>query len=798
MKGLKFFLRIFMRNLFIYKKFTFINIIGLAIGLTVSMIILIYIHFETSYDRFNSRATGIYRIVSHNTQEGTMKAATPVALSVFLKKDYPEVDRMIALLPTWDAIKVKNERYPDMKGAIVEREFFLLFGFPFLAGNEARIFQNPDEAVLTRKTAETLFGDADPMGKTLEYENHSFTVTGIIEDIPSNSLFQSLGYFLSDGYRFTSYPDLDQRWYEFGLMTFVTFRDQRLPEGFETRLAELESRYYPDFMKNRFSYRVIPFQGSHLNPHLENDLIPAIAPIYLWILFLIAAAILLIACLNFMNISLAQAGKRNIETGIKKVHGAGPRLLIREVFLETSLVVFLSLVLSIVGVEILMPAFNRLMEKNIPFDFSDPYYWIGVTIIGIVTVLGSGLYPAIAFSRTTPLKVLLQKRGQAGSRFSFQKGFVVLQFTMAIALVISLLFIGKQVSFLKNHDTGFNRKNLITIPVGLLGDNSRERLKKTEQFTQHLMPYQAQYGFGKASVTEFVPGFGFRNLFKIYPDDAYPEGMELLSCDVDENLQDVFGLRLLKGRFFSPEHPTDVDALVINEAAYRKLGWNTLEGKHVGLFSTDNQKEVIGVVNDINVNSLQNPVIPMIYQFGPHHMYPGYITLRLEREQSTAIDFIRSQWNQLFPDIPFEFESVEAKYQAAYGNESRLIRITGIFSILAMMLSLLGIMALSALECDKRTKEIGIRRVNGAGIPAILIMLNNGFLKLIALAFVLAGPVSFLFIHNWLENFAYKTSMSWWVFLLAGTVAMVVALLTISANTYRVATKNPVEALRYE
>ncbi len=798
MTSLTYFLRIYLRNLFIYKKFAFINIIGLSVGLTVSLLILLYVRYETSFDSFNPNAQQIYRVVAKNNQDASVRASTPLALSDVLKKDYPEIDKVVGLMTTWDEIMVKKERFKDLKGAIVEKDFFELFHFPLISGNQGTIFQDPFEAVITGKLANKLYGSVDPIGKTFEYENQTFTVTGLVEPLPSNSLF-NIDFFLSDGYRYKTFPDLSERWYHFGLYTFITFKGT-IPEGFEQKLSNIEKHYYPDFMKNRHHYLVTPFRGSHLNPALENDLKPAVAPSYLWILSAIAVGILIIACLNFMNISIAHAVKRNVDTGIKKVHGATASAVISEVFAEISIVVLISLVISFFGMHLLLPWFNGLIEKHIVVNFYDPVFWVGIAGFGIVTILISGLYPAIVFSRPSPVKVLLQRRGTVKNKMTFQKSFVVLQFSIAIILGISLLFLFKQIAFLQHHETGFNKKNLITMPVRSLGNDAEEQLKNTALFSQALEKYQAQFGYGKSSVTEFVPGFGFKNLFKIYPgEDAYPDGLELLSCDVDENFLDVFGLHMVEGRFFSANHATDYDAIIMNESAFKSLGWKSVDGKWIGLFSKENRKEVIGVINDINVTSLQNPIGPMIYQFGRHHNYPGFLTIRLHPDKVTAsVEFMKAQWMKLFPDIPFTFEDIEEKYKAAYGEEAKLVRIIGIFSLLAMLLSLLGMLALSALECEQRTKEIGIRRVNGASVPIILAMLNTSFIKWVLLAFILACPFAWYFMQKWLANFAYKTELSWWVFAAAGAVAVAVSVLTVSVQSFRVATRNPVEALRYE
>ena len=353
---------------------------------------------------------------------------------------------------------------------------------------------------------------------------------------------------------------------------------------------------------------------------------------------------------------------------------------------------------------------------------------------------------------------------------------------------------------MRNHDTGFNKENLITIPVQSLGQNGNERLKNTAILVQALEKYQSQYGYGKASVTEFVPGFGFRNNFKIYPEEAaFSEGMELLSCDVDENFSEVFGMHMVKGRFFSKDYSTDIDAIVINETAWKKLGWKSLEGKGVGLFTKDNRKEVIGVINDINVRSLQFPVSPMIYQFGRHHNFPGYVTVRINPDKrSETIDFIKKQWTELFPGIPFGFESVDEKFRNAYGEEQKLARITGVFTILALFLSILGIVALSILAVERRIKEIGIRKINGAKTAEVIAMFNKDFIIWIMVAFVIGCPIAFYVINRYLQNFAYKTFLSWWVFAIAGMIVIGLAIIIVSWQSWRAATRNPVEALRYE
>jgi putative ABC transport system permease protein len=799
MKRLRYLIRMNVRNLFIYKRFAFINIFGLSVGLIMSLLILLYIRYESSFDSFNPNAGNIYRVVGKNIQTGSVVASTPLPLSDVLKKDYPEIDKVTGLNRIWNDIKVGQERFENLKGAVVEKEFFEIFNFPLKSGNPGTIFQDPFEAVITDKFANILFGKNNPMGKTFEYEKTVFTVTGIINTIPSNSIFD-FDYFLSDKFRHYYYPDLSERWYNSGLFTFVTFKGNKVPVGFELKLANIEKQYYPDFMKNRHKYLLADFKGSHLNPTLTGDMVPVVSPVYLWILSAIAIGILLIACLNFMNISIANAGKRNMETGIRKVYGASSRILIGDFFSEITFLVFISLIISFIGVLLLLPYFNNLIEKRIIIDFSDPFFWGGIIGFGLLTAIISGLYPSIVLSRPSPVKALLQKKGGLRNKLTFQKSFVVLQFVISIILGITQLFIMKQISFMQNHEGGFAKKNLIAISARSNGSSGAERMKNAAIFVQTLEQYQAQYGYGKAAVTEFVPGFGFNNLFKIYPEgNNYTDGLEVLSCDIDENFIDVFGLNMVQGRFFSKGFSTDKDALIINESAFKKLGWDSVEGKSLGLFSKDNKKEIVGVINDINIKSLQKSIEPMIYQFGRHHGFPGYITLRLDPNKTAeSIEFIKKEWTRLFPEVPFVYEGVEEKFKASYGAEEKFARITGVFSILAMLLSLLGIFALSTLESDLRIKEIGIRRVNGAKVFEVMTLLNKDFLKWVGIAFVISVPIAWLIIHRWLENFAYRTNLSWWIFASVGLMALAVALLTVSWQSWRTATQNPVESLRNE
>ena len=459
MDRLQYLLKVTFRNLFAFKKLTVINLLGLSLSLMVSILIFVYIHYETSFDNFNTNSDKIYRIVTKNIQDGTVGASTPLALSDVLKSDFPEIGKVISLIRTWEEIKVDNKRFNESKGAIVEKDFFELFSFPLVRGNPDTFFEDPFSAVVTRQFAEKMFGSSNPMGKTFEYEENIFTINGVIDNIPSNSMFQ-FDYFLSEKYRYKSYPDINERWYHFGLFTFVTFKGNNFPEGFEQKLSGIEDKYYPDFMKSRHNYQVVDFKGSHMNASLTGDLAPSITPLYLWILAVIACAILVIGCLNSMNISISIVRKRMVAIGIKKVNGAGKGEIIRDYFIEISVIVLLSLVVSLFGVFFLFPGFNNLLGKNIEYTIFDPFVWSGIALFGMITILMSGSYPSFLLAKSECVNSILLKKTDGGNNLTFQKSFVVIQFAITIVLCASQFLNFKQISFMHHpifkHQTYFS------------------------------------------------------------------------------------------------------------------------------------------------------------------------------------------------------------------------------------------------------------------------------------------------------------------------------------------------------
>jgi putative ABC transport system permease protein len=412
----------------------------------------------------------------------------------------------------------------------------------------------------------------------------------------------------------------------------------------------------------------------------------------------------------------------------------------------------------------------------------------------------TGYIPGLYFSKITTLKALSNKslltRGKAG----FRTGFVVFQSSTTILLIIAQFVILKQIGFMQNTDLGFDKENLLVIGVSMIEEqNHKKKYEKVELYTRELEKYRAQYGFSKGTITENIPGFYYENSFTLLPVEGIIEECLVTSTAVGENFLDVYGIPMVEGRFFSGKIPSDRESFVINETLMKQIGWNTIEGKYMRYSQDTRNMPVIGVIKDIHTSTLKEPIGPMVYKYGQHNNSPAFITFRLTTSSpDKVLALMNAEWIKLFPTAPFQPFYVKDKYLLNYIEEKRLAKITGNFTLFAILLSSIGLLGMFIFLLEQRVKEIGIRRVNGAKISEIFSLLNKDFIKWIALAFIIACPIAWYAMNKWLENFAYKTTMSWWVFVIAGVVASGISLLTVSWQSWRAATRNPVEALRYE
>jgi putative ABC transport system permease protein len=796
-------IKIALRNFKSQKKISLLNLLGLSIGMSVAILIFYFVNFEMSYDNFHKDSNLIYRFIS--IEKGTggtdYRATTPLPFPDVVKTDLKEAEMttsICGILNEDEPVQVGNESYFNLKGYATDSCFLKIFNFPLLTGDLKTVFDDPSSVVITKSTAKKLFGNDNPMGKVLTIDKFSYSVAGILKDLPENSIFK-FNILVSHLIMTKMHPDLGRLWWWGGPMTFIKMHPDQDISGIKKDLSLIPEKYFPDFLKGRESYDIQPLKACHLDTRVMGDEIPPVSSKYLSILLLIAVAVLFIACSNFVNLSTSQAEKRARETAIRKLSGGG-RFQITCLFIGEAITLSLiALVFAVYLSILILPWFNKLAERNLYINFSNPGILLLVVIFGIITGFLSGIYPALLFSKYKPIQMLGSRINTPGDKNLIRKGFIMLQFLITIILITSQLFILKQVSYMKSYNLGFEAKNLLSIPIYVNDEN--KRLAFAKLYSDNIESESATSGIKGITLSENVPGQYFPNKFAVIPQGASPEdSKEMVVTSVDGHYAGVFNIPIMAGRNLSDTIVSDkLTHVLINETAARKFGWNNAVGKQLRFKHEQESVTVIGVIKDINFKSLQNPIEPVVYRYVGENWLAGYLTIRIDPANSArAIEFLKTTWDKLAPGIPFKYFFIRDKYLERYEGEERLAKIVGTFALIAVFLSCLGLFAMIAHISIKRTKEIGIRKINGARVIEVIGMLGLEFVKWVSLSFVLACPVAWFLIHRWQDNFAYKTELSWWIFFLAGIIALGIALLTVSWQSWRAATRNPVEALRYE
>jgi putative ABC transport system permease protein len=785
------------------KSISIMNLLGLSIGMTVAILIFCFVSFELNYDSFHKDSNQIYRIISVNKGTGgtDFRATTPLPLPEAVRTEIKDVEVTTGLslfLSDDEPVQTEGQTFFNMTGYTADSCFFKMFNFPMISGNPNTVFDNTGSVVITSRTAKKLFGDNDPMGKELIIGDFNFRVDGILKDMPENSIFK-FDLLVSHLILNKMYPDIQNMWWGGGALTFVkTFLNQNV-NSIKTALDIIPEKYFPDYLKGRESYDIQSLESIHTDSRVTGDLIPPVSLEYLYMLLAIAIAVLFIACASFVNLSTSQSGKRARETGLRKLAGGG-RFQITCLFIGESIT--LSLIAVVIAVylsDMFLPWFNELSQRTLSINFANGKIILSLLFFGILTGFLSGIWPAIIFSRYQPIQILRSKIASRSTRPGIRKGFIIAQFLITIVLIISQLFISRQISFMKNHDLGFNEEDLLSVQLRVKDESNR--LEFAKLFASVMERDAEAYEMKGVSITENIPGNSFPNRFAVIPEGSSSEdSREMVVTSIDDNFSYVFQIPVISGRTLTDTIASDrFSNVIINETAAKKLGWDNPVGKKLRFKHEEEFVTVIGVIKDLNISSLQTQVQPVVYRYTCANWLAGYVTLRIDRKYyQETIKFVRETWEELAPGIPFQYFFIKDKYLERYKDEERLANIVGTFTIIAVFLSCLGLFALIAWLSIQRTKEIGIRKINGAGIAQVMYLLSSEFIKLVAIAFVISCPVGWYIMHKWLQNFAYKTELSWWIFGLSGIIALGIAVLTVCLQTWRAATKNPVEALRYE
>ncbi|OJW76039.1 MAG: cell division protein FtsX [Spirosoma sp. 48-14] len=794
------------RNLMTNKSFTAINMLGLAIGLTSFMLIAVYVYNELSYDKYPTHANQIYRIHLSVTGNGDV-AVYPnvdVAVGEGMQKAFPEVIASTRLGPAIDYVQYKDNQFKETHLAFADSNFLQLFSIPFIKGNPATALVAPNSIVVSEEFAKKYFGNEDPMGKSLAVgtQRSAFTVTGIIDKIPDNSHFHADAFLSLSTHHITN-----PTWSNLGFFTYLELSEKGDPKKLEAKFPQLVAKYVvPEVQRDMgislaearksidtFRFSLQPLTDIHLYSNTKYEMEPNGDIKYVYIFSALALFILLLACINFTNLSTAQAAKRSREVGIRKVMGSVKNQLVFQFLTESVLLTLLAMVVAYGLLFLLLPYFNQVADKQLSFFYFLDYRTI-LTLFGVSILSGiiAGVYPAFFLSSFSIIKTLKGAFfGKGSQKKSLHSGLIVFQFAISTILLIATLVVYRQLQYMQNKKLGYDKDQVIALPdTRLLGD---QQLAFKEQLAQnsHVVA---------ASLSRYTPGGIMMDGTQIYPKNETSNGAEIHAniFHVDYDYLRTLGIQVLQGRNFSRDFPTDsISGILINESAVRELGWKNTNpvGKSV-VRSGNHEFKVIGVVKDFNYVSVKQKVAPLMLMMGRNS---GGIVVKIKTtDVSGFLDDLKKQWTAFNANGPLEYHFLDDQFATFYASEQRTQQLFTAFAVLAVIIASLGLFALSAFVIEQRTKEIGIRKVMGSSIPGIVQLLVKDFIQLVVIAVVIASPIAWYAMNHWLEDFAYRIDVEWWMFALSGLMALSIALLTVSYQSIKAALMNPVKSLRSE
>lgn len=804
------YLKIAFRNLTRNKLYSSINIFGLAAGLAVCLLIMLYIFDELSYDKHQKDGDRIYRL-AYVTNTGETWSAQPAPVAFTLKAEMPEAEQVTRLLkvPDLDKILLQHEQGPNTKkffetnGYYVDSTFFQVFTYDFTDGNAATALSRPNSIVLSESVAAKMFGNENPLGKSITlqmpYGNPVYTVQAVFKEnhkshIPAHFLMSMQNTDVG------GWVNSQQSWATNNIFhTYIKLRAGTDPKVFEKRMIAFMDRHEgPELKASGFSKT--PFMQRMTDIYLHSSLGNEIAPNgnirYLYIMASIAAFILVIACINFMNLSTARSEKRAREVGVRKVIGAERASLIGQFLGESFLLCLIALAIAFVLTQLLLPLFNLLTQKDLQLS-GNPQLIFGITSLAIVTGLFAGLYPAFYLSSFQPAKVLKGKILNSWSATALRKGLVVFQFTISVMLILGAIVIGSQLSYMKHQDLGFKKEQQLILPV-----TSGEVAKNYTALRDELIKTP-----GVASVTSGSTYPGIRNINDM---PCYSEGRtsaqftDVSMVATKDDYFETLGLKLLYGREFARDSRADSNNIILNETAIRDMGYDpaTAVGRRVNWdwHGGKYHMTISGVVKDFNFESLHTAIKPLGFTINGFFANPSnYTIVRLQTGNYTqALKDVERIWNKINPSAPFEYSFLDQDFQRNYEKEERTSHIVIDCTAIAIFIACLGLFGLAAFSAERRTKEIGIRKVLGASIMNITMLLSGEFIRLAGLAILIASPLAWYGMHLWLRNFAYPITISWWMFVVAGGLAIVIALITVSFQSIKTAVSSPVKSLRTE
>ena len=791
---LKNYLKIAIRNLSRHPTYSFLNISGLAIGMAASILILLWVQNELSYDRFNANADQIYRITVVASDQ--FKAATnPAGMPAGLQAVMPEIRNTVRVSHPVETLFEKGDiQFMEKKGFYADSTLLDIFSFPLIKGDRRTALQRPDGILISEDMAKRYFGHSDALGKTLKKDNGELvTVTGVLANIPSTSSLQ-FDYILPMSAVARTNDELKNSvWDKFNFYSYVQLDKNFVPgranlEALDRKMTQIYQRHIPrDKLKADFFLQ--PLTSIHLHSDdLQVDLPGHGNSQYVSIFFIVAVFILVVACINFMNLATARSARRAKEVGLRKVVGAVRGQLIGQFLGESLLISFLALVLAVIIVSLSLPAFNILAEKDLHLHFSDGTFWLSLIGIAALTGLLAGSYPALYLSGFQPVKVLKGRLRSMGGNLAFRNGLVITQFVLSIVLLTGTVVVYNQLKFIQHRNPGFTKANLLYMPM--TGEIWGRQAALRDELSRN--PLTSNYTIVGELPVNLISG----NVDGKWPGKDPNTQIVIPGMNVSESFIDVFRMKILAGRDFSTAFKTDSNNFIVNETMMRTMGMtlNNAIGQPISWGGQDGK--VIGMVQDFNFKPIQQAIEPLVLKI---NRYGGNVVVRAPEGQIEAtIRAMEAISRKLNPSFPFTYNFLDQDLAGLYKGERQMSGIFNLFAGLALLISCLGLYGLSAYLAQERTREIGVRKVLGASVFNIVYLLSTGFTRLVLVSIVIAIPLAMVTINRFLEGYAYHIRVNWWIFPLAALAALVVAWLRVSYESLKAAMGNPTKSLKSE
>ncbi len=794
----KSFVKIAVRNLLRHKGYSFINIAGLAVGITCCLLILLFVQDELSYDRYHEKAGRIYRLMVENQAEGRVfnNALSSAPMVPALLRDYPEINSAVRFYPVDASVLVSHadKQFYEERFFYADAAVFEVFTFPFLKGDPQTALTEPNTVVLTEEMAHKFFGQEDPIDKIIRVNQESkYLVTGVIKNNPNNShlrfdflaSFASLDNILGEALNSWTYNPF---------FSYLLLPQNYPVHELDNKIASLFDRNIGEQLQT-LGWRLRPFLQPLTEVHLhplgnEHEAQGDMRSVYIF--SAIALFILLIACINFMNLATARSEIRAREVGMRKVLGSRQRQLVAQFVGESILMAIMATFIAIVLIELILPSFNAIAHRELAVDYRSNWPFVA-GLLGLTLFVGvlAGSYPAFFLAAIQPLEVLKSRTGAGLRNFLSRKVLVVFQFSISIILIIGTLVVYRQLDFMRNKKLGFNQEQVVVVPIKNAALLSQRKTLKNALLQNSTI--------SRVTFTSRYPGIGTWGTVARRQDRPEVQVTDMKVFLADFDYIETLGITLAAGRSFSQQMDADTTRdLVLNETAVRALGWTPEEavGKTIDYFDNRNGT-IVGVVKDFHFQTLHMGMQPLLLTLAPEGY--GYAMMRIAaHDLGRTLDEIKRIWIGFAPEWPFDYLFLDDNFGKQYRAEQRMGKIFGAFGAIAIVIACLGLFGLASFTAGRRTREIGIRKVLGATASGIVHLLSREFVKLVLIANLLAWPVAYLIMNQWLQDFAYRVGINWWVFALAGGLALIIALLTVSTQAIKAALANPVEALRYE